>query len=538
MFELEQLSAFHFLRPWWLLALIPLAFSMLYVKRLKDPVAQWHKTIAPHLLKALTVSRSHGSWFNPVNLSFIAILLGVVSVAGPSWERQASPFVEDEAVLVIALDLSNSMNQLDIQPTRLERAKQKIEDLLKLRGGSRTGLVVYSGTAHSVIPLTNDPDIIYQFLSAVVTDMMPTPGKLPEKILPIADQMLRESVVPGTVLLMGDGLSSESSLAFKDYFSRAQHQLLILGVGLAEASEPQTDSTLFGGAHLPLQQEQLSALAKSVGGYYQEITLDKTDIQRINRQVNQHMANVEDGSRPWVDAGYYLLYPFALIFLFWFRKGWTLHWCLLFLMLGSGSYSPATNAEGRPFIDLWLTPDQQGRYYFEKGDYTRAAQRFHDPAWKGMAFYYNENFSAAAELFAQIDTVEGMFNLANAQAQGQNYLLALNTYDEILAQEPQHAGATRNRAKVASIVDEINQMSESQQPEAGEAISELGDAPKRAEGVDKQEIFLSEVKQLSADEILTDQRIHDLWMRQVQQDPSKFLSVKFQMQLNREGKDD
>jgi Ca-activated chloride channel family protein len=557
-FDLLQFGEFHFLRPWWLLALIPLTLCMLYIKRLNDPVAQWSKTIAPHLLAALTVSGGSGRWFNPVNISLLAIVVAVVAVSGPSWQRKPSPFVEDEAVLVIALDLSNTMNQADIQPSRLERAKQKIQDLMKLRGGARTGLVVYSGSAHSVIPLTNDPDILYKFLSAVNTEMMPKPGKFPEKVLPLVDQLLRDSAVPGSVLLIGDGVGPNSIGVFKDYFDGVQHQLLVMGIGLEEPAESERDTDQFGGAHLAIQTDELQALAKAAGGQYQILSIDKADVRRINRLVNHHLSIVDDGNRPWVDAGYYLLYPFALIFLLWFRRGWTLHWCLVLVLVGAiqvpeviakqaseaGSEivdleneQPLTSVAWRWFVDLWLTPDQQGRYYFERGDYETAAQRFRDPAWKGMAFYYQENFTAAIEMFTQIETADGLFNLANAQAQGQHYVMAVKTYGRVLKQAALYPGADKNRTRVQEIIDDINRLSESQRAEEGEASSELGDAPQRADGADEQKQGKKrEVKQLSAEQVLSDQKMHDMWMRQIQQDPSRFLSVKFQMQLSQEVK--
>ncbi|MBV1929781.1 MAG: VWA domain-containing protein [Gammaproteobacteria bacterium] len=545
-FDLLSLSEFHFLRPWWLLALIPLISSMLYLKGLNDPVSQWNKTIAPHILEALIVKAGQDRWVNPVNVAMLAIVIAIIALAGPSWQRAPSPFFEDEAVLVIGLDLSNTMNQSDIQPTRLERAKQKIKDLMALRGGAPTGLVVYAGSAHSVIPLTNDPDILYTFLSAVSSEMMPKPGKFPETILPLVDQLLKDSAVPGSVLLIGDGISPNSIAQFADYFDSVSHQLLVLGVGSEQAALAATDR--FDGAHLALQSAELKALATAAGGHYQQLSIDKSDVGRINRRVNHHLTIVDDGTRPWLDAGYYLLYPFALIFLVMFRRGWTLHWCWVLVLIGTMQTPPLMAAQTTQsvtapgssqsslwhwFMDLWLTPDQQGRYYFQQGDYELAAQHFRDSTWKGLAFYYDENFTAAVELFTQVETVDGLFNLANAQAQGQNYILAITAYDELLTRQPDHPGAVKNRAHVQKIIDEINLLSASQKAEQGEASQELGDAPQRADGADEMSLQKRQVKQLSAEQILTDQRMHDMWMRQIQQDPSRFLSSKFQMQFSR-----
>jgi Ca-activated chloride channel family protein len=530
--DFTALGQLHFLRPWWLLG-IPIGIAcMVYLSRERDSIGKWAPIIAPHLARAMLVRGTRGHRLNPVSVSTIILLLGIIALAGPSWQRQPSPFVEDKAVLVITLDLSGSMKQRDVQPSRLERARQKIEDLIKLRAGARTGLIVYAGSAHSVIPLTNDPDILRNFLAAVEPDMMPRAGKFAERALPIADRMLRDSELPGTILVVADSIGPRTEQAYSDYFSQNDHQLLVLGIGR------QAGDKGIGDKDIPLQREALKSLARAAGGYYQDLSLDTGDVERLNRRINQHLLNVEDSSRPWVDFGYYLLFPLAFIFLIGFRKGWTLHWGLAAVIVLAAGTSPNAHADDGRFIDLWLTPDQQGRYYFERGDYGTAAQRFQDTPWRGVAYYLDENFSAAAETFAQIESAEGLFNLANAWAQSQNYVYAVRAYDRLLALEPDHPGALKNRAIVQTIIDDINRMSESQQGEPGEQSKELGDEPLRAEGADKEEWGKKEIVQLSADEILADERIRELWLRQVQQDPSTFLSIKFLMQLQQEDADD
>jgi Ca-activated chloride channel family protein len=544
-FDLQQLAHFHLLRPWWLLAFFPLFWIFRYLWAARNPVGRWRNVIAPHLLKVMLVRHGRASWFNPVTLSMLVMAMSIVALAGPTWKQQPSPFTEDIAALVIALDVSSSMQQHDVQPSRLERAKQKVQDLLALRPGGRVGLIVYAGSAHSVIPLTNDADVVNNFLSAIVTDMMPRKGKFPEKALTIAEQMLKDSPVPGTILLIGDGVSPNTGAAFNDYFSARQNQLLVLGVGtdsLADAgaeAEVVADETF-----LPLETTALKKLASNNGGYYQSLTLDKDDVKSLNRRIDNYLVIVDDGSRPWVDAGYYLLFPMALLTLLWFRKGWTLHWCLVLVVI-SNLASPAPvmadesmaddwNLSAR-FMSLWLTPDQQGRYYMEKGDYKKAATRFEDIAWRGIAYYRAENFKAAAEMFSRIDTAEGFFNLANAQAHGRNYVSAVKTYDMVLKIDPGHAGALKNRDMIQKIIDEINLLSASQRAEDSDSSRELGeDEAQTADGVERQDFIEREVEQLTAEQVLLDEQVNDLWMQQVQKDPSRFLSVKFHMQLQRE----
>lgn len=237
---LQQLAHFHLLRPWWLLAFLPFLWIFRYLLLARNPVGRWRNVIAPHLLKVMLVRHGRAGWFNPVTLSMLVMVLSIVALAGPTWKQQPSPFSEDIAALVIALDVSSSMQQQDVQPSRLERAKQKIQDLLALRPGGRVGLIVYAGSAHSVIPLTNDADVVNNFLSAIITEMMPKKGKFPEKALPVAEQMLQDSPVPGTILLIGDGVSPNTGKAFSNYFSQRQHQLLVLGIGTDSLAETET----------------------------------------------------------------------------------------------------------------------------------------------------------------------------------------------------------------------------------------------------------------------------------------------------------
>ena len=535
--DLAALQYFHFLRPEWGLLIIPWLAMVLVQNRQRADRDMFGGIIAPHLLQHLRLQRFDKRWFNPRNFSIVFMLLALLVLMGPSWRQQPSPLSQDEAALVILLDASNSMQQTDVQPSRLQRAKQKISDLLALRPDKQAALVAYSGTAHTVLSLTADQDILNQYLAAITPATMPRSGKFPEYALPLLDDILRESLAPATVVMFADGLGANSEQAFEDYFATRPHQLVIEGVG----SESQTPGVA------PLEKAALEGLAAAVNGDYVSLTVDDSDVRKINRRVDSHYVVVEDSALPWLDSGYPLVFPAMILFLMWFRKGWTLTWASILLPIVLSTTPPAIAQDepaqasapaglGRWFADLWLTGDQQGRLLMQLGHYDTAAARFTDPMWKGLAYYYGEEFMLAAEYFSRSDSDDALFNEANARAQARDYVRAVNRYDRLLARQPDYPGAATNREQVQAIIEEINRLSESQQQEgnAGSQDNELGsDDAIPAQGADETVWQEAEITQLSAEDILQDPATSEMWLRGVQQDPSNFLAIKFAMQLQR-----
>jgi len=554
--ELYALQHFHFLRPEWALLLIPWLAMVWVHNRQRESRDRFGGIIAPHLLQHLRLQRFDKRWLNPRNFSLVFMLLALLVLIGPSWRQQPTPLSQDEAALIILLDASSSMQQSDVQPSRLERAQQKITDLLTLRPDKKAALVVYAGTAHTALSQTADQDILNQYLAAIKPDIMPRTGKFPEYGLPLVDEILHETDAPATIVLFTDGLGADSEQAFASYFESRPHQLLVVGVG-TDAAEP---------GSIPLERQSLQALATAARGDYVALTVDGADMQKLNRRINSHYVVVEDSALPWLDSGYPLVFPAMILFLMWFRKGWTLTWAVLVLpIILSTALAPAlAQAQDVPgageasvgrwdasrwdasrwdasrwdasrwFADLWLTGNQQGRALMQLGRYPDAAARFTDPMWMGIAHYYSEEFMLAAEYFSRRDSDDALFNEANARAQGRDYVRAVNRYDRLLARSPDYPGAAQNRTRVQDIIDEINRLSESQQQEKGVSgeDKELGsDDAIPAQGADEPGWEEAEIKQLTAEEILQDSTTRDMWLRSVQQDPSNFLAIKFAMQL-------
>lgn len=546
--DLSALEYFHFLRPAWALAIIPWLLITLLQNRRQASRDMFGGIIAPHLLEHLRLQRFQSRWLNPGNFTKVIAVLLLLLLMGPTWRQQPSPLSQDEAALVILLDVSSSMEQDDVQPSRLRRAKQKIADLLALRPDKKAALIVYAGSAHSVLTLTADQEILNQYLAAISPAVMPRAGKFPEYSLPLIEQTLRETQAPATVVMFTDGLGSNSAAAFADYFESTGYQLLVVGVG--------TDQQKEGLA--PLERRSLEQLASETGGSYFDLTVDDADVRRINRKINSHYVIIEDSALPWLDSGYVLVFPAMALFLMWFRRGWTLTWTWLLVPLllagspgpaqaqalihaksGAEETAPAPESSWAPlqwFAELWLTGDQQGRLLMQMGDYRAAAAQFEDPMWKGLGYYYAEDFMLAAEYFSRSDSDDALFNEANARAHARDYVRAVQRYDRLLERNPDYPGAAQNRKRVQDLIDEINRLSESQQQEAGVSGEDKeldSDDAIPAQGAQELTWEQAETIKLSAEDILEDPATSEMWLRSVQQDPADFLSIKFGMQLQR-----
>lgn len=183
------------------------------------------------------------------------------------------------------------------------------------------------------------------------------------------------------------------------------------------------------------------------------------------------------------------------------------------------------------FLDLWLTPDQQGRLWFAYGDYERAARSFENPRWRGMSLYAAQDFDAAAQYFSQYQDAESLLARGNALAQAREYLDARDAYEELAERYPEHPAPAVNIPIIQALIDANRQLSESQVSESGDMSSDNDEGPRSSEGDER--LTNVEREQYSAEQLLQDPGLTDMWLRQVQRNPSEFLSTKFDLQLRR-----
>ena len=332
--DLAQVTQIHFLRPWWLAGILAAALLHLALRRRYRAERQWRDIVAPHLLAHLVVHPARNAWLSPRHLLAATLCLACIALAGPAWERERPPFVEDRAPLVIAIDLSPSMNATDNAPTRLERAKQKVRDLLALRTGARTALVAYAGDAHAVLPLTDDPKILTAYVEALQTDLMPVPGRKPAAALAKADELLAAESVPGSILFVTDGFPGAELPEFAARAKAGRNGIVALVLGTPEGGPVRTGparyATTATGQRVVARVDiaELEAMADATDATLVRATLDRGDVERIQRNVQTRLEQAIEQSAltRWRDAGYYLTIPVLLLLAPGFRRGWTVRW--------------------------------------------------------------------------------------------------------------------------------------------------------------------------------------------------------------------
>lgn len=307
----EALAQFAFLRPSWLLALLPLAALWLAFRHLRGDGTAQRGGIAPHLLQHLLVAPRQRPWLRPQDVVLPLGVLLIIAVAGPSWRYEQSAFAEEQSALMVVLRAAESMTASDVAPSRLERAQHKIRDLGELRPGAGLGLIAYDGSAHVVMPITRDARVVAEVAEALTPEVMPVEGDALAAAIDLAATQLRAAHGRGSILVITDSVARDQDAALRlSADGRRPPVQFLAAVGSREAA-------VNGGVF---------AAAGVVGADVELLTPDRSDVERISRAAESMAAtSAGDGARR-KDEGY-LLVPLILLGLLpWARHGWSLRW--------------------------------------------------------------------------------------------------------------------------------------------------------------------------------------------------------------------
>jgi len=329
-------AGFHFSSPWWLLTLL-LAFPVgAWLRRstISGKIARINRYADHHLLPHLTGSRelhARERWRRFSRWALFWSVL-VIAMAAPRWDYADVQLFRPGADLVILLDISRSMEVTDVQPSRLSRARQEIEDLINRNREVRIGLIAFASVAHVVAPITEDGQAIRNLLPSISSDLVRLQGSRLGQALERARVLFagQPKKSQHSILLISDGDFADRDLAQQVKSIAADGvRLHVLGMGTLEGGPVPGHNTQFLKDNRRqtivsrLDEDGLRQIAELGGGIYQNADYrddDTTTILELSASRSSPQAAEDEQVRVWNERFYWLVIPVLLLLLPMFRQ--------------------------------------------------------------------------------------------------------------------------------------------------------------------------------------------------------------------------
>lgn len=410
---------FHFLRPYWLLALVipVLLFGMIMGKTYVQ--SAWSKVCDKNLLDFLLVKGSgqKGNYLK-YSMPFSALFL-VIALAGPTWMKKDNPALSMDNPVMILLNMSGEMWNKDVSPNRISRAKYVVKDLTSTLKNTESGLIVYSREPFVITPLTEDGAIIDNLLPALEMNIMPQDGDRLDRAVDLATERMKNvGFSNGNIIVLTSNIGERFDKVLESA-AKASHEgfdVNIINMNSAENDKLKMVANKGNGVYLSYNQS-LSSLIDKIN-----------DITMKEIKQSQNMQTV------WTDSGWYFLWFPLILLLGYFRRG------LIFLFI-LGMFEAYSNTAS---ANWFLNNNQQGLKNFEKQNYDVAADKFTDQRWKGAALYKKGDYAAAYESFSKKDDAVALYNQGNALAKMGKIDEAIKKYEEALQKKQKFPDAKFN----------------------------------------------------------------------------------------------
>ena len=445
-----NLAALSFVRPWWLLALLPLGVLLWRLWRAPHlGEAAWRGLADAHLLAHLLVFPAPRA--RRVGLALFAggLLAAVLAMAGPTSQQHpqqpSEPAYRRDVTRLLVLDLSPDMT------AHLEQVKPKLLALLQALPDGQTALLVYGDEPYLVVPPTTDVETIALFIPELATDIIPMPGNHPERALRMAGEILARS-------------------------AGQQREVLWIKAGAKGAELPLAD---LAGVRLSILHAStaldpaLAAAASRSGGAVVQLRADDGDVLQLVSALETRSGWVAgQGTAPAAaaDFAYWLMLALLPLAALAFQRG--ILALLLSSLLLAGLLTPQP-AEAMDFRLTAMLADYQAWRLLNEGNPEAAAARFVDLRWRAAANYRAGHFAKAASLLEMGHDADSHYNRGNALARQGQLEPALAAYDTALDLRADDADTRHNRDLVQRLLNE-----QSKAPESGGG----GPSPRKPQG--------------------------------------------------------
>lgn len=454
-------------QPGWFLLLLPLAVLALVVAGMaRLHLSRLTKAFGGALIDQILPSSVRVRRALSATATLVGLLLVVVSLAEPRFDKQIRTMKASGVDLVLVVDLSRSMDAKDVEPSRLERARREITDLFRVLQSDRVGLVVYAGSAFPRLPLTEDLGAVQLVLSEMDTTTFDAQGSALGSAIRSGVKLATGSSSPAgkALLILSDGEVHENDDALVAAQEAADAGVTIYAMGIGEQTAP----IPVPGGWLTWKGEQvmttpddtvLKEVARMTGGAYVKSVASPADVVGLYEgEMRQKLQVVERDAQQretWRSAFQYPLTTGLMLLLLgaWLGDGQRAFGAVtavLVAVLALSTSTPAVagtlaeadrlyregayDAAARELTELSLEQptnpgihDRLGAARYRAGDYDGAAR-----AWE-----------TAGRLTGGTDT-RALYNAGNAHWKAGRLEEAAERFGDVLAQDPGHVQAQKN----------------------------------------------------------------------------------------------
>ena len=293
----DDINSMTFGAPQWLwgLFLIPLLIA-LFIRSERRGLKRLQEFVSARLLPQLAGTVNRPRRILRFALQLLGLALAIVSLAQLRWGYTFEDVKRKGLDLLIAVDTSRSMLSNDVQPTRLDRVKLAIQDLISQLQGDRVGLIAFAGRAFLQAPLTIDYDAVVEAVNDLDTKTIPEGGTNISSAITLATQSFGKSAMGNRVLVIftdGEELSGDAVKTAKEA-ADAGVQIFTVGVGTPQGSlipvtgdDGQTSFVKDSSGQVvksKLDDKRLREIAQTTGGFYLHLENGPRTMQQIQNE--------------------------------------------------------------------------------------------------------------------------------------------------------------------------------------------------------------------------------------------------------------
>jgi Ca-activated chloride channel homolog len=493
-----------------LLWLVP-GVVVFYIWAFKKKRALIEKFVSAELKDRLLTNVSYLKQKVKAGLIVAGCLFTILALLQPKWGFHWEEIKRRGVDIILALDVSKSMLAEDVSPNRLERAKRKIGDFLRIVQGDRIGLIAFAGTSYLQCPLTLDHGAVQIFLDSVDTDLIPVPGTAINEAILLAIKAFEKSERNSRALiLITDG--EETTGSDIEAAKKASEQgIKIYTIGIGKEGGAPIPNREGGGFKkdrqgnvimTKLDEQGLQKVALETGGSYVRSVSGDLDLDKIYEDIrkNTEEKELKSGRQKRFEERFQWPLLFALLCFILeaviserlrprrLKKTTAIATLAFFLALCVPGVSRASNAS-------------RGETLYGQKKYNEALKQLLDAQVENPnslqlkyntadAYYKTNQFAEAEKLFQQVASrgtgtlsQKAYYNLGNTAYRQGKLQEALSYFQKATELDPKDEDAKHNLEFVRKeIRRRIEENKDRQQKQNNQAKNQEGDNKKEQQG--------------------------------------------------------